>query len=130
MLDKDQQERNKAMRTRFYFSRNVTLSMKIIALALMLLFQNPATAGDHARGKKPSQLQISRDDSSGTVTVSWNGQGVLKQSSTPDGKFKPVRSQDGRHTTTAESTRMIYSLESAAGNLYSINAVGYVNVPL
>ena len=118
------------MRTRFYFSRKVTLSMGVIGVAVMLQFSILAAAGDHPRGKnKPSQLQISRDASSGTVTISWNGKGVLKQSSTLDGKFKPIHGQHGSHTTTAEGTLMLYSLESPEG-VISVNAVGYVNLNL
>jgi len=103
------------------------LCTSIIGAALMLHFPALAAAG----GKnKPSQLRIIRDSASGQITVSWNGKGVLKQSSTPDGKFKPIRSRDSSHTTTAEGTQMIYSLESAESSVYSVNVVGYVNVQL
>lgn len=103
------------------------LCTSIIGIALLLHSSDLAAAG----GKnKPSQLRIIRDSASGQITVSWNGKGVLKQSSTLDGKFKPVRSRDGSHTATADSTQMLYSLESAESSVYSVNAVGYVNLQL
>ena len=99
----------------------------ILGAAMML----PCPPFAAAAGKsKPSQLRIVRDSANGQITVSWNGKGVLKQSSTLDGKFKPVRSHDGQHATAAEGTQMIYNLESAESPIYSVNAVGYVNVQL
>jgi hypothetical protein len=84
-----------------------------------------------SQGKRSStQLEMTRDAVSGKVTVSWTGSGVLKQASALDGKFKPLRTRGRVHTTVPEGEQMVYRLEAASGSVYSVNAVGYVNLQL
>jgi hypothetical protein len=55
---------------------------------------------------------------------------VLKQSSTLDGRFKPTRRHGKWHTTAPDGEQMMYRLETAESLVFSVNAVGYVNVQL
>ena len=86
-------------------------------------------AVDHGRSARAVvRLRILRDPASGTVTVSWNGKGVLKQSETLGGRFKPTRTRGDSHTTEPEGQQMLYRVEAAVEKAYSANIVGYVNL--
>jgi hypothetical protein len=87
-------------------------------------------AGVAAGKGHSSDLRIAWDSGTGTVTVSWNGQGTLKQSATLNGRFKPTRTHGATHTTDPEGGQMLYLVESAGSPIFSINVVGYVNLSL
>ncbi len=107
-----------------------------ISLAPLLQPANLAGAGLSSPGspaagrQSAATLQISRDRLSGKVQVAWSGQGVLKQSATLNGRFKPARVRGRVHATDPEGDQMVYLLESASSRVYSVNIVGYVNLQL
>jgi hypothetical protein len=93
-------------------------------------------AGAHSEGTGESDLKITQDATTGNVVVSWNGKGVLKEASSPNGRYKAVRKakKAGPNTTTyvTEPTEeaVIYRVENSYGNVFSVNIVGYVNLAL
>jgi hypothetical protein len=108
------------MKTRFVFP---TFPLIFTVASFLMIQARPALGG-------PSDLQITRDPDTGKVTVSWNGKGVLKQATSPDGRFRPVRKRGNSHTITPDADQMLFTLESAQNAIYSVNAVGYVNTQL
>jgi hypothetical protein len=89
----------------------------------------PAAAVTAAPSRnKQAKLEITRNAATGNITVSWNGKGVLKQSTTLGGHFKPVKSHGNSLTTAPEAEQMLYTIEAASSPIYSVNAVGYVNL--
>ena len=96
-----------------------------ITLAAVVVLSTCTTGA----ASKSRELQITRD-ATGKVTVSWDGHGVLKQASGINGKFKPVRARGRSHTTEPVAEQMIYMIDSAQSPVYSVNAVGYVNLQL
>src|SRR5262245_33344745 len=90
----------------------------------------------HSRGNGASDLKITKDATTGNVVVSWNGKGVLKEASLPDGRYKPVRKakKAGPNTTTyvTEPTdgAVVYRVENSNEQIYSTDILGYVNLAL
>jgi len=66
--------------------------------------------------------------------VSWNGKGVLKEASSINGRYKPVRKArksgaSGTYIAQPTDEAVVYRVESA-GSVYSVNIVGYVTTSL
>ena len=112
-----------------------------ITLSAMVLFcvgasaaPRPGEKGEHFnRGPKvkdapPSSIEIGQDPVTRKVTVFQRGRGVLKQSTTLTGRFRPSRMQGAWHVEEPEADQMIFRFEPAGGEVYSVNVVGYVNV--
>ena len=95
-----------------------------LAVAVLVMVSHSVEAA-----VKPRELRITRD-AAGKVTVTWDGRGALKQASVFDGRFRPVHARGRSHTTDASAGQMVYAVESAQSPIYSVNIVGYVNVPL
>ena len=89
-----------------------------------------------SQGKGESDLNITQDTVTGNVVVSWSGKGVLKQASSLNGRYRPIRKtkKAGPSTTTyiTEPTKeaVVYRVENSSGSVVSGNIVGYVNLAL
>jgi hypothetical protein len=93
-------------------------------------------AGSAPKASGASDLKIDQDAATGSVVVSWNGKGVLKEASSLNGRYKPVRKTKKAGPNTAayitEPTEdaVVYRVENSNGGIVSGNIVGYVNLAL
>ncbi len=83
--------------------------------------------------KSHPTLAIARDPATGKIIVNWTGKGVLKQSAELIGHFKPVHNSataGGALVVDPTQGQQLFRLESASGDIFSVNAVGYVHLAL
>ena len=91
--------------------------------------------GSDSRTSAKSQptLAIAREPGTGKIIVNWTGKGVLKQSAELIGHFKPVHNSGaagGALVLDPTEGQQLFRLESASGDIFSVNAVGYVRLAL
>src|SRR5712692_5335163 len=83
--------------------------------------------------KSHPTLAIARDPATGKIIVNWTGKGVLKQSAELIGHFKPVHNSataGGALVVDPTQGQQLFRLGSASGDIFSVNAVGYVRLAL
>ena len=92
--------------------------------------QNLCAQG-HSRGNGESDLKIAQDTVTGNVVVSWNGKGVLKEASSVNGRYKPVRKakkagpSTATYVTEPTGDAAVYRVENSSGS-----AVSYTHLTL
>src|SRR5258708_33372016 len=83
--------------------------------------------------KSQPTLAIAREPGTSKIVVKWTGKGVLKQSAELNGHFKPVHNgaaAGGALVMDPTEGQQLFRLESASGDIFSVNAVGYVHLAL
>ncbi|HWH69942.1 MAG TPA: hypothetical protein VNT26_11180, partial [Candidatus Sulfotelmatobacter sp.] len=63
----------------------------------VLLCASPAQSREKHGIKPQPKLNIRLEGKTGRIVVSWDGMGVLKQATSRDGQFRPVRHGAGRY---------------------------------
>ncbi len=100
------------------------------------------------RVSRSPQVSIARSVRPGLIRISWTGRGVLKAALTPAGPFKTIR-QATRTNRAGEPNQIFLPANEAcrvfrldpvdatsapaagfAGNVFSVNVVGYINLDL
>lgn len=94
-------------------------------LCLVILIVT-ALAANAAGKKQSSRINITKDQRTGEVVVSWSGRGVLKQADA-NGRFRPVHTRGESYVVQPTEEQAIYQLD---GPIVSVNVVGYVNLSL
>jgi hypothetical protein len=102
--------------------------IQLIALAAAMMWTPiPATAGE--KKQNDSKLQISFNES-GQIVITWNGKAVLAEARGKNGQFKRLHKTSSPYVVAPTEDGAAYRLEAdtAGSTIYSINAVGYVNL--
>lgn len=115
---------------------NSKATAALVILALLILLPSSGSAAFWKKKQQDPQLNITLDESTQRLVVSWKGPGVLKRAAHLSGRYQPVTKRAGlkinTYVTGITEDSAVYRLEGGGGGgpVYSVNAVGYVNLYL
>jgi hypothetical protein len=114
---------------------NLASGLSVTVVMSLFSWFAPAGQGAPANPEKTdhSQLSIQRHGNTGKLRLSWSGKGVLKNATSFEAHFKPVRVQGGEYLVEPTDSLSLFRLDGSMepnshSNVYTFNIVGYVNV--